>query len=390
MLVFKPDATPVLEGGPGWRSVLATRTIAVASSLSTFLSGVMLIGLVGFAAFAVGAPHDLEVKLVSAQPQLYFAPIASQRVKSIDVAPETSPTTALVERRSGEPAPTFQKTAAPPAEAPKARAPAALPKQKSDGTQQDPPATPPAPDAWSSAEVMAAREDCARQLAPLSATLEIMPPIKLGQCGTPAPVSMRAIGLSKVLLQPPVITTCRMVVALHQWIDATVQPAAKDVFGSPVIRIIGGPSYACRNRNNQAGGPISEHAFANAIDIAAFMLENGRTITVLNGWGATVRDRKSGSGSSAPKKGVASGQPVLPDCAQAGSASVASPGPPESAAPAASTPSSVATDECQFLHRLHHAACGIFSTVLGPEANEFHRNHFHFDLKVRRSRAFCE
>ena len=355
----------------------------------------MLIGLGSLAALVVDAPRDSDVKLVTAPPQPFIAPIASRRVKSIDVAPDISPSTTLVQRPSEESAPPFQKTTAPTAEAPNAPLPAPLPTQKSDGTQPGPTATPPAPDAWSSAEVMAARQDCARQLAPLSATVEVMPPIRLGQCGTPAPVSMRAIGLSKVDLQPPAITTCRMVVALHQWIDSAVQPAAKDVFGSPVLRIIGGPSYACRNRNNKADGPISEHAFANAIDISALVLENGRTITVLKGWGAVVRDRNTGTGTGAPKKGVPSGQPVLPDCTQrlAGPASAASTGPPATTAPAASTTSAAspgAIDECRFLHRLHQAACGIFSTVLGPEANEFHRNHFHFDLKARKSRAFCE
>ena len=33
-----------------------------------------------------------------------------------------------------------------------------------------------------------------------------------------------------------------------------------------------------------------------------------------------------------------------------------------------------------FLRRLHKGACGTFGTVLGPDANEAHRNHFHFDL----------
>jgi hypothetical protein len=50
----------------------------------------------------------------------------------------------------------------------------------------------------------------------------------------------------------------------------------------------------------------------------------------------------------------------------------------------------VVTKEGAFLRRLHRGACGIFSTVLGPEANEAHRNHFHFDLAARRRNAFCE
>jgi membrane protein involved in colicin uptake len=48
------------------------------------------------------------------------------------------------------------------------------------------------------------------------------------------------------------------------------------------------------------------------------------------------------------------------------------------------------SDEALFLRRLHRGACGTFGTVLGPEANEAHREHFHFDLAPRRRSAFCE
>ena len=49
-----------------------------------------------------------------------------------------------------------------------------------------------------------------------------------------------------------------------------------------------------------------------------------------------------------------------------------------------------ASAEGAFLRRLHKGACGIFSTVLGPEANEAHRDHFHLDLAARRRGSFCE
>ena len=48
------------------------------------------------------------------------------------------------------------------------------------------------------------------------------------------------------------------------------------------------------------------------------------------------------------------------------------------------------TAESQFLHKLHAGACQIFGTVLGPEANEAHRDHFHLDMKPDRKKAFCE
>src|SRR5690606_5736625 len=49
------------------------------------------------------------------------------------------------------------------------------------------------------------------------------------------------------------------------------------------------------------------------------------------------------------------------------------------------------TKEATFLKRLHDGSCNLFATVLGPEANEAHRDHFHLDMKVRRSsRGICQ
>jgi hypothetical protein len=43
-----------------------------------------------------------------------------------------------------------------------------------------------------------------------------------------------------------------------------------------------------------------------------------------------------------------------------------------------------------FVRKVHDDACTIFGTVLGPEANDAHKNHFHLDMKKRRHSAFCE
>jgi hypothetical protein len=220
-------------------------------------------------------------------------------------------------------------------------------------------------DSWSEAEVAAGLQDCAQQLQGITVEVEALPPIKDGQCGTPAPISLRRISVSQVVVQPPTVTTCRMARVLHQWVDMTVQPIAKEKFGSAVKKLIGASSYVCRNRNHEPAGPISEHAFANAIDIVGFELQNGRIITVLEGWGQTARELK------------AKGQPL--QRLEPASALIV---------PAANQLPE--TDEAQFLRRMHKGACGIFGTVLGPEANEAHRNHFHLDLKTRKVRAFCE
>jgi hypothetical protein len=51
---------------------------------------------------------------------------------------------------------------------------------------------------------------------------------------------------------------------------------------------------------------------------------------------------------------------------------------------------SVADLRREFVTKIHDDACGIFGTVLGPEANDAHKDHFHLDMKARSRRAYCE
>lgn len=44
----------------------------------------------------------------------------------------------------------------------------------------------------------------------------------------------------------------------------------------------------------------------------------------------------------------------------------------------------------QFLREVHASACKVFGTILGPEANNAHRNHFHVDMAKRARASFCE
>lgn len=48
------------------------------------------------------------------------------------------------------------------------------------------------------------------------------------------------------------------------------------------------------------------------------------------------------------------------------------------------------TGKSRFLRAAHKSACRIFGTVLGPEANNAHRNHLHIDLAARKTGNFCE
>jgi hypothetical protein len=217
---------------------------------------------------------------------------------------------------------------------------------------------------WSDAEIIGALEECVRLLAPTGANVEVSKPIRNGQCGTPAPVLVKRV--AGVELNPAPVVNCRVAVKVDQWIRETIQPAAQQTFGTEVRRLVTASSYMCRQRIGSSNERPSEHSFANALDISAFVTDDGRSIDVLTGWGQTVRDQQAQA-----KLGALAGGDARPlsDVNQ---------------------PDRTATKEGQFLRNIHKGACGIFGTVLGPEANEAHRNHFHLDLAERRRSAFCE
>ncbi|MEO1159109.1 MAG: extensin family protein [Pseudomonadota bacterium] len=144
-----------------------------------------------------------------------------------------------------------------------------------------------------------------------------------GACGIKNAWKVSAIG--DVAFSTPARVRCQMVGATNNWIGKVVQPAARSAFGERVVKLRIAASYACRGRNNRRGAKISEHAFGNALDVSAFTLASGRVVEVESGWNAGGK-------------------------------------------------------ESAFLKRVHARACGTFTTVLGPEADAAHRNHFHFDL----------
>ncbi|MGZ5804983.1 MAG: extensin family protein [Xanthobacteraceae bacterium] len=136
-------------------------------------------------------------------------------------------------------------------------------------------------------------------------------------------------------VQPAATLACPIVSALDRWIIDSVQPAAMRWFRQPVVEIRQISAYSCRGMNGQPGAHISEHAFGNALDIAAFTLADGRKVSVETGWRG------------------------LPE-------------------------------EQGFLHDVQLAACEQFTTVLAPGSNRFHYNHIHVDLMRRRSaRHIC-
>lgn len=279
---------------------------------------------------------------------------------------------------------------------------------------------PPVPQ-WTEREVAAALMECVHLLAPLSAEVVPLAPIRNGACGAPAPVLLRSIGgKDKVVVDPPLLINCPMIVALDRWLEKIVQPAAKANLGSPVARITGS-SYACRNRYNLPNDRLSQHAFADAIDLPLFVLADGRRVDLASGWGPTGRDLQAAAkaklvpivAKEPPPDTAAKTAPAVKDDAKAklegagltvavkASASEEAIAVKASAAegpdhgtplpkPAAPAPDPLAASQAKFLHRVHQGACQTFSTVLGPEANDVHRTHLHLDLQDRNGLNVCQ
>jgi hypothetical protein len=243
--------------------------------------------------------------------------------------------------------------------------------------------------AWTDQEIKTALMQCIQALAPIAADAAPLDPIRDEDCGAPAPVLLKSIGsVDKVSFDPPLALDCAMVVALDRWLRDSVQPAAREAFSSSVSRIIGS-SYACRNVYNRPDGHLSQHAFANAIDVPTFVLADGRKVDLTHGWGPTQRDLIAAAkakktapvtgGSVAQQKSNTKDETTEVTKVSTTAASVpASPS-------AASAKESGVSAEAKFLRFAHDGGCKIFSTVLGPEANDQHRNHLHLDLQERKT-----
>jgi hypothetical protein len=248
---------------------------------------------------------------------------------------------------------------------------------------------------WSESEISEARAACGTLLQDLPVIATASPPMKEGSCGIPAPVSLRQLGTPKVQIQPPATLTCPMAASLHTWITDHVQPAAVLTFGAPVVRLISASSYVCRNRYGRPDTALSEHALGNALDLSGFILADGRTIRVLENWGPVARDAEKQTASTAAKSQAVplrAGLSLLGggSLAKATSARVKLTAGNTRADSDKASASNAKSRENEFLHRVHDEACEIFGTVLGPEANDAHRNHFHLDMKARRHKGVCQ
>jgi len=139
---------------------------------------------------------------------------------------------------------------------------------------------------------------------------------------------------TSVAVGEPFVLSCRTALSLAMWERHVLQQAAREHLGTRVDAIRHYGSYACRNLYGEAGRRRSRHATADALDIAAFGLADGRRVTVQGNWG---------------QGGVQVGEAVAV--------------PPEA----------------RFLRAVRDGACDYFDVVLGPAYNQAHADHFHFD-----------
>ncbi|MDR6789333.1 hypothetical protein J2Y58_002704 [Sphingomonas sp. BE138] len=160
-----------------------------------------------------------------------------------------------------------------------------------------------------------------------------LPTRRDGQCGYDDAVRLIEGGARKVALSPAGIgIACPIAAALAMWEWDVVSPAARRHFDAQVVRVDHFGSYSCRRLYGRDAGAWSEHASANAIDIAGFRLSDGTRISVARDWQGSGTDRET---------------------------------------------------KAAFLREVRDGACRLFATVLSPDYNAAHHDHFHFDQAER-------
>lgn len=175
-------------------------------------------------------------------------------------------------------------------------------------------------------QMPASEVDCRSELRRLGVVYTDVQPIHEGQCGIDYPVKVSAIG--SIQMKPAATLTCDMAATFAGWTKNELVPSARWRYFSGVKTIHQGSSYSCRNIAGE--GVLSEHGKGNALDVMSIELNNGDDIDV----------RKPGLFAFRTRG---------------------------------------------FLNNVRADGCQYFTTVLGPGYNYDHRNHFHFDIKNRKS-----
>lgn len=189
------------------------------------------------------------------------------------------------------------------------------------------------PPGWATQRKLAAlRSDSAECRAVLERSevaFDTLPPVGEGGCRR----EDRTVLVDAPLAPAPPAATCAVGAAFELWLR-DVQAAAEANLKARVAKIEHLGTYSCRRLYGRDSGPWSEHATGNAIDIAGFVLEDGRRISIAGDWHGTA-------------------------------------------------------PEAVFLHQVRDRACPVFGTVLSPDYNSAHADHLHFDQEARGFGGVC-
>jgi hypothetical protein len=169
---------------------------------------------------------------------------------------------------------------------------------------------------------------CRLRLTPEIASAPSLPPITgPGECEAPDVVRLEAVFLSdksRVAVAPPAILRCTMAETIASWVREEAAPRVLEL-GSSLKAVENLASFDCRGRNRIAGARLSEHGKANALDIRALRLANGKSVELTDP--LVAKDLREG---------------------------------------------------------LRQSVCARFTTVLGPGSDGYHEDHVHVDLAERR------
>nr|WP_244548887.1 extensin family protein [Bradyrhizobium canariense] len=228
----------------------------------------------------------------------------------------------------------------------RARPPRSVPLPKARPAEA--PATGPAEGTAAEKQAPPSTEEPARQATPapalsacrlaLTDAVAIAPSIPdihgPGGCGGEGLVRLEAVVLPdrrQVAVKPAATLRCAMASAIADWIRTDIAPLTAPL-GTTISSLDNFDSFECRGRNRIVGAKLSEHGRANALDVRAFGLANGQSIS--------LTDR------TVPR---------------------------------------------ELRENVLHSVCTRFSTVLGPGSDGYHEDHIHLDLMERHNNyKICE
>lgn len=271
-----------------------------------------------------------------ADPESEKAP--KQELPSAEASPKPTPRPAAPTPEAAAPTPAEKpaEAAQTPPEAEEAPTPKPRPAEEGKPADGKPekaePAAPPKTAAPLPALPPAEELACRTRLTVMGAVFKEAKGVsEPNGCFMPFPVEISRL-TDKIEINGPVTLNCATAETAARFLRDVASPAAKTQLGAEIKSVAQASGFVCRPRNGT--NKLSEHAFGNALDIAAFTLTDGKTVTV---------------------------EPAPPPANE------------------------------KFLRTVRDAACGPFKTVLGPGSDADHALHFHFDLAKRRNGGtFCQ